>query len=150
MYHRSFNSNQAKRTFGRFYEPLEAGNYILKKKAQATFCKPNKCVPSITLNTQENKLMLNWANRLKYAPCKNDFNKSNLNVNLITKLQLNNNVAVIQQNLPHSSPTDLDLQSIPYLYYTIDPCGNLFGNTICGVNNWETYIRYNPPSYATT
>ena len=31
---------------------------------------------------------------------------------------------------------------IPFLDYNIDPSGNLFGNTICGINNWEKYMVY--------
>ena len=32
-----------------------------------------------------------------------------------------------------------------YNRYIIDPSGQLFGNTQCGVNNFLNYLVYNPP-----
>jgi len=60
---------------------------------------------------------------------------------LITKLNLMD-VNVVQ-------PVDMSMNSIPYLYYNIDPSGQLFGNTVCGINNFLNYLEYNPP-YTTT
>ena len=34
----------------------------------------------------------------------------------------------------------------PYLTYDVDPSGNLFGNTICGINN---FVNYMEPSTST-
>ena len=42
-------------------------------------------------------------------------------------------------------PAPLDTTSISYLDYTIDPSGNLFGNTVCGTNNFQNYLVFNPP-----
>jgi hypothetical protein len=64
------------------------------------------------------------------------FNESNLNRNLITKLNLLN-VTVIDTN-PSSEP--------PYLAYNIDPSGALFGNSVCGLNNYNNYLECNPPT----
>jgi hypothetical protein len=66
----------------------------------------------------------------------NTFNKTNLNRNLVTKLNLLN-VTVIDTN-PSSEP--------PYLAYNIDPSGALFGNSVCGLNNYNNYLEYNPPT----
>jgi hypothetical protein len=32
-----------------------------------------------------------------------------------------------------------------YTTYTIDPSGNLFGNTECGLENWKNYLVLEPP-----
>jgi hypothetical protein len=63
---------------------------------------------------------------------------------LVTKLNLTN-IPVIQQNKPYTVPAYLNKTAIPYLDYTIDPSGNLFGNTICGIDNFQNYLQYNPP-----
>ena len=46
-------------------------------------------------------------------------------------------------------PTTISTDAVPYLDYNIDPCGNLFGNTICGINNYVNYMVYTK-SYETS
>jgi hypothetical protein len=116
---RPFKPYLGKNTFGVFNEPQGSGEYTLNKKNSAIFC------PGCVSNN-------------------NHYNRANLNINLVTKLNLNN-VPVIQQNDPYAVPTNLSLSSIPFLDYTIDPSGNLFGNTLCGTNNYQDYLQYNPP-----
>jgi len=141
---RPFKTYTGKNTFGVVKESQEAGEYILNKKALATFCPPRICVPSRTVETQSNRLLLRHANKIYYSVCYNPYNTSNLNINLVTTLDLSG-VPIIQQNNPYAVPTNLSLSSIPYLDYTIDPSGNLFGNTICGTDNFQNYLRFNPP-----
>jgi hypothetical protein len=78
---------------------------------------------------------------------KNTFNKSNLGINLITKLDLTD-VAVIATNTnPQISPSTITIGETPYLNYVIDPNGSLFGNTPCGLRNFEHYLiplNYSP------
>lgn len=139
----SFATSSANKTFGQFKEPTNAGSYVLNKKANATFCRANACTPSITVNTQGNLLLLRNANRLKYYNCANSFNKANLNINLLTKLDLTNVTVVepvTQQIFPIPSTPS------PYLEYIIDPTGALFGNTLCGINRYVSYMVYNPPN----
>jgi hypothetical protein len=133
---RPYNSNTS-RAFGQFSEPDDAGNYIINKKAKATFCRANQCIPSTTVNTQNNLLLLKRSNTLKYYNYTNSFNKANLNINLLTKLDLKN-VTVLEQinTVPNK----------PYLNYNIDPQGELFGNTPCGASNFVSYMLYNPPN----
>jgi hypothetical protein len=140
----SFKSSSGKSAFGVFSEPQNAGDYIYNKKAKTTFCRANKCVPSKTVNTQGNLLLLNRSNRLKYYACVNSINKANLNINLITKLDLLD-VPVIKNVDSNNIPIPIISTEIPYLDYVIDPSGALFGNTICGVNNYVKYLVYNPP-----
>jgi hypothetical protein len=47
--------------------------------------------------------------------------------------------------VPFNSPTDITTSTTVYRSYIIDPSGNLFGNTTCGINNYENYLVYNKP-----
>ena len=145
---RPFKPYMGKNTFGVLKESQEAGEYVLNKKALSSFCPPKICIPSRTVATQSNRLLLREANRIYYSRCHNPYNIANLNINLVTTLDLSG-VPIIQQNSPYAIPANLDVTSIPYLDYTIDPSGNLFGNTICGTDNFQNYLRFNPP-YTTT
>jgi len=140
----SFKTYPGRPAFEVYNEPLDAGEYIKNKKAIATFCGANSCKPSIKVNTQSNLLLLNKANYLNYYSC-GDIDTTNLYVNLLTTLDLSD-VPVIQNNTaPFNSPTDISPNVIVYTNYIIDPSGNLFGNTTCGINNYENYLVYNPP-----
>jgi len=145
---RPFKPYMGKNTFGVLKEPQEAGQYILNKKASYSFCPPNVCVPSRTVATQGNRLLLREANRIYFSACRDPYSIANLNINLVTTLDLSS-VPVIQQNTPLEIPAYLDTTAVPYLAYTIDPSGNLFGNTVCGTDNFQNYLRFNPP-YTTT
>ena len=68
------------------------------------------------------------AHAFKIIPAKPTFG------NLITKLDLT--------DVPVILPTTITTVTDPYKYYNIDPSGNLFGNTICGIDNWEKYMVY--------
>jgi len=137
----SFKTNPARPAFSVFNGPNDAGDYILNKKAKATFCAANSCKQSTSVNTQSNLLLLRKSNMLNFYQSGSDVDTTDLNINLITKLNLMD-VNVVQ-------PVDMSMNSIPYLYYNIDPDGQLFGNTVCGINNFLNYLEYNPP-YTTT
>jgi hypothetical protein len=113
------------------------------------------CDTSITLNNKfsssSERLLYKLSNYLNTVP-NPSYNKSNLAINLVTKLDLQNLdssiVPVIEKNgIPSTVPTEIVITplTVPYLDYTIDPCGNLFGNTPCGLNNYMQYLVYNPP-----
>ena len=141
---RPFKPYMGKNTFGVLKEPQDAGQYIQKKRASYSFCPPNVCVPSRTVVTQSNRLLLKEANRIYFSACRNPYNIANLNINLVTKLNLSG-VPVIIDTSNNTYPTILNLLTIPYLEYTIDPSGNLFGNTVCGTDNFQNYLVFNPP-----
>jgi hypothetical protein len=148
---RSFNSSSGKKAFGVFSEPQDAGDYIYNKKARASYCVANNCIPAVKIGTQGNLLLFNRSSKLSIYPCKNVINKTDLNINLITSLNLDG-VPVIEnmtnQDIPTSIiPTTLaNTNSYPYLTYNIDPSGNLFGNNVCGINNYLSYLKYNTES----
>lgn len=136
------NSSSANKAFGVFLRPQNAGDYIYNKKVKSTYCNANICTPSLTVGSESNYLLFKRANKLRVYPCLNSINKANLNINLITKLDLTG-VPVIQDFSGNTVPSTINnTTAIPYLDYNIDPSGNLFGNTICGINNWEKYMVY--------
>jgi hypothetical protein len=140
--------NPGRAAFGVFNESLEAGEYILNKKAKATFCRPDVCKGNKKVGSQGQLLLLNKSNYLHYYTNPNSYNPSQLNSNLVTTLDLSG-VPVMQSNSPpFETPTPIkphtDPTSRPYLDYIIDPSGNLFGNTQCGIYNFLNYRVYNP------
>jgi hypothetical protein len=136
------NSSSANKAFGGFSESQNTGDYIYNKKIKSTYCNANICTPSLTVGSESNYLLFKRAYRSRVYPCLNSINKANLNINLITKLNLPG-VPVIQDFSGNAVPSTIDATiAKPYLRYNIDPSGNLFGNDICGINNWEKYMIY--------
>ena len=97
----------------------------------------------MNFGNQTDFIMAYKQNSLSTLPS-SSFNKSNLNINLITQLNLRN-VCVIKDKINNKCPTTIDVCTVPYLNYTIDPDGLLFGNTYCGANNYLNYLEYNIP-----
>jgi hypothetical protein len=64
--------------------------------------------------------------------------KNNIVSGLYTELDLTD-VNVISKSTTNVSPTSITVSSIPYLDYSIDPSGKLFGNSTCGLNNFINY-----------
>jgi hypothetical protein len=116
--------SQAKPSFQSNQESIEAGDYILKKKVQAT-----KCVASLN---QCVYIPLTPVNRYKY----------NLNMNLFTTLDLTS-VEVVEDSVNKESPTTINKAVNFYNRYVIDPKGQLFGNTRCGYKNFLMYLKNN-------
>lgn len=139
---RPFNTYMGKNTFGVLKEPIQAGDYTINRGALAGFCPPNICARNRTGVTQSNYLLLKRAKAL-YV---NDlYNPADLNMNLVTQLDLSG-CSIILDNSGNLVPANLSITSIPYLDYTIDPSGVLFGNTICGATNFTEYLKYVDPS----
>jgi len=134
------NSSSANNAFGQFKEPKDASEYLHNKKARATYCVANSCQPSIKVSSQQNKLLFNKSNQLSLYPCRGTINPANLNINLITRLNLNG-VSVIKDLSNNAVPSTINVNAIPFLRYEIDPNGSLFGNSICGIENFKRYLR---------
>jgi hypothetical protein len=126
----SFKNYSANPTFGVNKQPKEAGDYILNKKNKLLNCNLNK------KNCNTNKSVF-CVEKPNYT--------YNLNMNLTTKIDLKN-VSIIEDMSGNICPTTIVYNNIPnfYIYYEIDPKGELFGNTECGVNNYLSYLVYNP------
>jgi hypothetical protein len=150
----SFKTNSGITTYGVNKEPLYASEYIVNKKALTTFCGTNKCNTSFVpvkngkVDTQNNLLMLNKANNLHYYAV-NNIKNGNLNINLFTKLNLQNVPVICNNKSPnlYKYPVTITTTSSnpPYINYHVDPSGNLFGNTTCGKNRFLIYLVNNPP-----
>jgi hypothetical protein len=128
---RSFNTNSGRSAFGVFKEPNTSGDYVLNKKSKSTFCSRNKRICCNTFSDQSNLLSAKKLNTVNYKL----INTSDLDINLITELNLKD-VNVFQT---------FGMSSEPFFYYNIDPSGQLFGNTTCGINNFLHYSEYTPP-----
>jgi hypothetical protein len=141
---RPFAKYPAKPTFGQVKEPLCSSDYIRVKKTKYSFCSPNICELNKNVYSQSNLLHLRLANNLAYYPCKNKLDPSQLYSNLYSRLDLSYNIPIISDLSGNTYPTAISSLVTPYLTYNIDASGNLFGNNICGINNYRDYITYNP------
>ena len=139
---RPFNTYMGKNTFGVLKESRQAGDYTINRGALALFCPPNICARNRTGVTQSNYLLLK---RAKALYVNDPYDPANLNMNLVTQLDLSG-CSIILDNSGNVVPAKLSTTSIPYLDYTIDPSGVLFGNTICGATNFTEYLKYVDPS----
>ena len=144
----SFKNYPAKPAFGVNRESNTASDYILRKKSKAAFCSYTLCPQKYALNSQGELNLLRKSKYLEYIKASLPFGKSNLNINLVTKLDLDG-VCVIKDASGNVCPTNIIYSEIPNFYnrYVIDPYGKLFGNTECGINNFLNYLVYNPPVY---
>lgn len=70
------------------------------------------------------------------------FNKANLQVNLITKLDMSGAVLVSSLYDPET-PSGMYFKNPYYDYYYFDPYGTLFGKTQCGINKYVNYMVVN-------
>lgn len=142
MIGRPFTSIPGKPAFGSFYESQNSGNYIENKRKKTIYCIPTLCTKT---KSQGELLALRYANYQATSGCYNSFNKANLAVNLITKLDINR-VCVIKTKIPNRCPANIDLDT-SILNYTVDPNGVLFGNSPCGLTNYTQYLVYERPGF---
>ena len=120
----SNNSSAGKMAFGQLMTQQYASDYTAHKR---------------------NRAVLRCQFPMQYYVYPNTFelvNKTQLNYNLFTELNLCG-VDVLQNNGPPSfAPTTVD----PYVNfnhnYFMDPEGQLFGNTYCGYNSYRKYLRF--------
>lgn len=111
----------ARPTFQSNNESTNARNYITKKKVSTTFCNPSCPSSKLVGSSYQNLYNLRTSIRIKKEAILPTFNTTDLNVNLFTKMNLEG-VTVIGSN------------------GVIDPSGVLFGNTECGINNFENFL----------
>jgi hypothetical protein len=129
-----------KETFGQINPGTTSQDYTNTKHAKTVYCKPSRCVK---VNNYQDVNALRTSYREKYFNNQNIINtqKNNLVSGLYTRLNLDN-INVIANSTTNVCPTPISTSSTPYLDYTIDPSGNLFGNSPCELNN---FINYKTP-----
>ena len=143
----NFTPIPAKAAFGTMKPILFANDVTVGKSIVSQFCPFNTktCNTNYKLNNSGDLLAFK-----KYYRYKNNFykpyNTSNLNVNLYTKLDLRN-VDVLQANYPVETPTKINPSINFNENYTIDPKGELFGNSNCGINNYVKFQTLNCQTY---
>ena len=135
----------AKPTFKSNKESNDAGSYIQNKTASTTFCKA-KCPDKLRITTNyQNLYAFRNARFIKKNALRPSFDNNDLNINLFTKMDLTN-VCTVKNNTTTGCVSSID-GSVPfYLTYTIDPSGVLFGNSECGISNFENFLVPNPPA----
>ena len=148
------NSNciPAKPTFGKMKPEVYASDYI-KNKSITTILQNKKKIFSLANDLNFNSSCDNcrirgkkfcYRNKCNTKCCNynDDIDYTKLNINLITKEDLTD-VTVIETFPGGVSPTTINpnLTTPFYQNYTIDPKGELFGNTCCGLNNYLLYRR---------
>jgi hypothetical protein len=145
----AFKTRPAKPAFGVFNESIPAGEYTFNRKATTTFCNPLKCPGGPVVASQGDYLMLKYAKVINSAQSGLPFNKTNLNVNLITTLDLSGCCTVQSNpsapNIPSCSisiPVQNNATEPFFVNYTIDPNGCLFGKNLCGANNYLRRLYY--------
>lgn len=141
------NIYPAKSAFKSNKESKDAGSYISNKTASTISCD-RSCNRTTYNYHQLYRLHNNSRQFTKKNIFKPTFDKTDLNINLFTKLDLQN-VCVVNNNITQKCASSIDPSSPFYLTYTVDPSGVLFGNTECGINNFENFLVPNPPPLPT-
>lgn len=167
----AFKTIPGKPTFGTLKQVVYQGDYLQRKKALRTVCTSQANCGQIKnaksyeqVNQYKEGFRLNAANRCNILP----FNKSDLIVNLYSKMNLKDACTMIN-GFPCIDPGLSDVScsdstnpkccsnacSSPKIITpgstnpfnwnnTIDPLGNLFGNSQCGIQNYTQYMVFNP------
>lgn len=141
-----FKVGSPKAAFGNFNVVQNAGNYILNKNIRNSYCNPNLCIKNPKFTSQSQRIAWRNASNLVKKDIVNSFNKTNLNINLITKLDLED-VCVIKNNETNECTTSINENPELFKKYTIDPEGKLFGDSRCNINNYVNYLVYNKPKF---
>jgi len=152
----AFSPISAKPTFGTLKENLYQSDYISRKKAQFTYCQvPSYCnkITSVSSYSQYNSYNLGrYARSLKTCNVI-PINKGNLVMGQYTKLDLKHVCTVASGTSQCGEPVIIKPTTATepfYLTYTIDPNGELFGDSQCGELNYTKYMVFNPPKLPLT
>ena len=154
----AFKTIPAKSTFGTLQEELNQSDYINRKKRKCnTILYTNKS--NTILYTNKSNLIVRPQLNKSNLIVRPQLNKSNLIIGQYTKSNLYN-VCNVSKGPPPANPCEFnncnpcqDIVTINasstnpfYFDYTIDPLGELFGKTSCGILNYTNYMVFNPPT----
>ena len=173
----AFKIIPGKPAFGTLKQVVYQSDYLAKKKAQRTVCTSQTNCGQIKnaksyeqVNQYKEGFRLNTSKRCNILP----FNKSDLIVNLYSKMNLKDTCTMINgfpcinpelsdvscsligPNIPkccsYACSGNKTIDNIDKAFnwnHTIDPVGELFGNSQCGIENYIHYMVYNPPTGTT-
>ena len=134
----------AKPAFQSNKESNEAGFYIGNKTTSTMYCNTN-CSNKAATNNYQQLYALRNARFIKKRICRPGFGNKDLNINLFTKLDLQN-VCAVNSMTTGTCASSINPSSVFFLNYAVDPNGALFGNTECGLNDYEHFLVPNFPS----
>jgi hypothetical protein len=156
----------AKSTFGSLKEKINQGDYINRKKSKIIYCaNPVICNKIKISNSYEKIYLFNLGRYL--SNCNRSIDPDELIIGQYTKSDLIN-VCTVSNGAPpttycsydtpcdpcqDNTPVIIDtLTSVDPFYFnkTIDPLGELFGNTQCGELNYTKYMVPNTIQTKTT
>ena len=149
-------NNTGNSTFGNIKQTNTTGDYITNKKAKI-LCVMNSNKKRLgSLLNQTNLLLLKRAQLIKnIGICQSlpTFNSANLVSGLHSTENLSGLNIITSVNDGSSCPIysgttlypDLIIAKPIYYNYEVDKCGSLFGNNICGIENYNDYKIINKP-----
>jgi len=145
---RLFQPISAKPAFGVLQNNSYASDYIQKKKLRQLLSSSVKNQKSTNITKYNSSILNNCEiyNNIVYN--KFFFNKTDLVAGLYSKENLNGVITLSgitqTQSVTISPSINPTIQPF-YYYYTIDPNGELFGNTQCGINNYTNFMQVSVP-----
>jgi hypothetical protein len=140
---RSFNLNPGKAAFGSMKESNNSGDNTNNILLKSFYCS-NTCPRNTTrVKSQSEYLLLQKARSLN--SCSLPISNQNLNVNLISKITLDN-MCVLKKNSTNVCNIDGIQSDVPiYLTYSIYPTSENYNNDYCVLNNNSINRVYYPP-----
>lgn len=149
----------AKPAFGNYAKHLSYSEVLENKRANHIYydcnrtnsvdCQGDNCKPTNRIWSQGDLIAIRKiTNQACASGCEVlPFNKSNLQVNLITELDLEGIIILeLNSNPGYASKIDPLLKPI-YSYYTIDPNNKLSGNTPCAIQKYVNYMILNTNAF---
>ena len=134
----------AKPAFGNFSKKLNHTDVISNKRINTLYCDCLNKDDSNYVNSQSRRMDFN---KIKRNTCVDGcdmfpFDKTNLEVNLVTQLFLpQDQVLVIENKNNPGVPSKVDPSLTPYYaYYNVDPDNKLVGETQCGIQKYINYM----------
>ena len=124
----------AKPTFGTIQPLFYGSDYIKNKKARLLNCN---CYPVL-----QKRSYANYYLDVDFKLFRNEVNRTNLVYGLYSKENLKYVETLANNTIPTTPAQKVNPSNTPfYQYYTIDPKGELFGRTPCGINNFVNYME---------
>jgi len=161
----AFKVIPAKPAFGTLKQVVYQSDYLERKKALRTVCTSQANCGQIK-NAKSYKQINEYNEGFRLKQARNctilPFNKSNLIINLYSKMDLKYSCPLINGfpcincsdtmnpscciNACKASKTISNTDKAFNWFHTIDPVGDLFGKTQCGIENYTNYMVFNPAS----
>jgi hypothetical protein len=137
----AFKVVPAKPAYGSFSKKLDYSDVLSAKRANTLYCDCNGKDDTNYVNSQGKLMDMKKTTRGNCDDCDVfPFDKTSLQVNLVTTLYIPNILVVEELNDP-GKPSKIDPTLIPFFaYYNIDPNDKLVGDTPCGIQKFINYM----------